>query len=113
MYTIIPDTLYAIGKYEDDLVLEVVVLLGTAAADEGCAMLLCKADILLSLIELLKGKQSDDATCHIWHITFVWNVFNKYGSTFYLSFLSLYHLEMRNFKSPSTTGLVVGISRIG
>lgn len=44
------------GKYEDDLVLEVVVLLGTAAADEGCAMLLCKADILLSLIELLKGK---------------------------------------------------------
>jgi hypothetical protein len=46
------------GKYEDDLVLEVVVLLGTAAADEGCAMLLCKADILLSLIELLKGKQT-------------------------------------------------------
>jgi hypothetical protein len=44
------------GKYEDDLVLEVVVLLGTAAADEGCAMLICKADILLSLIELLKGK---------------------------------------------------------
>jgi Kinesin-associated protein (KAP). len=35
--------------------LEVVVLLGTAATDEGCAMLLCKADILLSLIELLKG----------------------------------------------------------
>lgn len=48
------------GKYEDDLVLEVVVLLGTAAADEGCAMLLCKADILLSLIELLKAKQEDD-----------------------------------------------------
>ncbi|KAJ9577205.1 hypothetical protein L9F63_006179, partial [Diploptera punctata] len=42
------------GKFEDDLVLEVVVLLGTAATDEGCAMLLCKADILLSLIELLK-----------------------------------------------------------
>ncbi|XP_067001097.1 kinesin-associated protein 3 isoform X2 [Anabrus simplex] len=48
------------GKFEDDLVLEVVVLLGTAAADEGCATLLCKADILISLIELLKAKQEDD-----------------------------------------------------
>lgn len=45
-----------LGKYEDDLVLEVVVLLGTAAADEGCATILCKADILLALIEMLKGK---------------------------------------------------------
>lgn len=43
------------GKAQDDLVLEVVVLLGTAACDEDCARLLCKADILLSLIELLKG----------------------------------------------------------
>lgn len=79
IYKIIPDPLYAIGKYEDDLVLEVVVLLGTAAADEGCAMLLCKADILLSLIELLKGKQdspsrSADSAPHIWHIAFVWIV---------------------------------------
>ncbi|XP_026469279.1 kinesin-associated protein 3-like [Ctenocephalides felis] len=48
------------GKREDDLCLEVVVLLGTAACDEACAMLLCKADILLSLIELLKAKQEDD-----------------------------------------------------
>jgi hypothetical protein len=118
MYTIIPDPLYAIGKYEDDLVLEVVVLLGTAAADEGCAMLLCKADILLSLIELLKGKQdspsqSADAACHIWHIAYVWSVGDKYGPTFYLSFLTLYHLEVRHFKSLSTTGLVVGILLIG
>lgn len=44
-----------VGKVQDDLVLEVVVLLGTAAYDEDCARLLCKADILLSLIELLKG----------------------------------------------------------
>ncbi|XP_015108971.1 kinesin-associated protein 3 [Diachasma alloeum] len=48
------------GKVQDDLVLEVVVLLGTAASDEDCARLLCKADILLSLIELLKAKQEDD-----------------------------------------------------
>jgi hypothetical protein len=56
IFTILSYALCIAGKYEDDLVLEVVVLLGTAAADEGCAMLLCKADILLSLIELLKGK---------------------------------------------------------
>lgn len=31
------------------------MFLGTAAYDEDCARLLCKADILLSLIELLKG----------------------------------------------------------
>lgn len=48
------------GKHEDDLVLEVVILLGTAATDEGCATLFCKADVLLSLIELLKAKQEDD-----------------------------------------------------
>lgn len=35
--------------------LEIVIFLGTAAYDEDCARLLCKADILLSLIELLKG----------------------------------------------------------
>nr|CAD7259740.1 unnamed protein product [Timema shepardi] len=46
------------SRRDDDLVLEVVVFLGTAAADEGCATLLCKADVLLSLIELLKGKKS-------------------------------------------------------
>jgi hypothetical protein len=99
-------------------VLEVVVLLGTAAADEGCAMLLCKADILLSLIELLKGKQdspsqSAHAACHIWHIALVWNVGDKYGPTFYLLLFNLYHLEVGNFKSPSTTGPVVGISLVG
>lgn len=48
------------GKSEDDLVLEVVMLLGTVASDENCASVLCKADLLLSLIELLKAKQEDD-----------------------------------------------------
>jgi len=43
------------GKAQDDIVLEIVIFLGTAAYDEDCARLLCKADILLSLIELLKG----------------------------------------------------------
>lgn len=51
--------LFKIGKAPDDLVLEIVIFLGTAAHDEDCARLLCKADMLLSLIELLKG------LCHI------------------------------------------------
>lgn len=48
------------GNFTDDLVLDTVVFLGTCACDEACAMLLCKADIVLSLIELLKAKQEDD-----------------------------------------------------
>lgn len=48
------------GKTADDLVLDAIIFLGTCACDESCAMLLCKADVILSLIELLKAKQEDD-----------------------------------------------------
>lgn len=48
------------GNTKDDIVLDCVVFLGTCASDESCAMLLCKADVILSLIELLKAKQEDD-----------------------------------------------------
>lgn len=44
----------------DDLILDAVVFLGTCACDESCAMLMCKANVILSLIELLKAKQEDD-----------------------------------------------------
>lgn len=44
----------------DDLVMDTVVFLGTCACDELCAMLLCKSNIVLALIELLKAKQEDD-----------------------------------------------------
>ncbi|GFG35983.1 hypothetical protein Cfor_03566, partial [Coptotermes formosanus] len=67
------------GKSFDDLVLEVVVLLGTAAADEGCAMLLCKADILLSLIELLKAKQEDDEM--VLQIIYVFYIISRHTAT--------------------------------
>lgn len=46
-------------KGEDDFVLEVVMLVGSMAADERCSKLFCKS-IILSLIELLKRKQEDD-----------------------------------------------------
>lgn len=48
------------GNKTDDLVLDTVVFLGTCACDESCAMLLCRSDIALALIELLKAKQEDD-----------------------------------------------------
>ena len=45
---------------EDDLILEIVVFIGTCASDEAAASYLCKSDILPSLIDLLKAKQEDD-----------------------------------------------------
>ncbi|XP_063245126.1 kinesin-associated protein 3 isoform X2 [Bacillus rossius redtenbacheri] len=67
------------GKYEDDILLEVVVLLGTAALDEGCVSLLCKADVLLSLIELLKAKQEDDEM--VLQIIYVFYAVSRHIST--------------------------------
>ncbi|RZF32208.1 hypothetical protein LSTR_LSTR004071 [Laodelphax striatellus] len=48
------------GKAKADIVLLVVIFVGTAAGDEACSSLFCKADILLSLVELLKANQEDD-----------------------------------------------------
>ena len=45
---------------EDDLILEIVVFIGTCASDEAASTYLCKSDILPSLIDLLKAKQEDD-----------------------------------------------------
>ncbi|XP_624384.4 kinesin-associated protein 3 isoform X1 [Apis mellifera] len=67
------------GKAPDDLVLEIVIFLGTAAFDEDCARLLCKADILLSLIELLKAKQEDDEI--VLQIIYVFYQISKHDST--------------------------------
>jgi hypothetical protein len=44
----------------DDIVLESVLLAGTAAMDDQCAKLLSKEGIVQKLIELLKAKQEDD-----------------------------------------------------
>ena len=55
------------------------MFLGTAAYDEDCARLLCKADILLSLIELLKAKQEDDEM--VLQIIYVFYQISKHDST--------------------------------
>ncbi len=44
----------------DDLLLEVVVFLGTCVADSSAAITICEAGVLEALIDLLKAKQEDD-----------------------------------------------------
>lgn len=75
-------TLLTPGKAKDDFVLEIVIFLSTCKEfviifvdffktfysynflgttnNELCAMLMCKSEIILALIELLKAKQEDD-----------------------------------------------------
>lgn len=44
------------GTAEDDLVLEVVIMIGTVSMDDSCAALLAKSGIIPALIELLNGE---------------------------------------------------------
>lgn len=48
------------GGELDDLILEIVVFIGTCATDSAAAVFICKSDLLGCLIELLKAKQEDD-----------------------------------------------------
>eukprot|EP00118_Oscarella_pearsei_P007156 m.33925 g.33925 ORF g.33925 m.33925 type:complete len:801 (+) comp31926_c0_seq8:57-2459(+) len=48
------------GMAEDDIVLEVVIFVGTVAQDEGCASLLSQSNTIQNLIALLNSKQEDD-----------------------------------------------------
>lgn len=67
------------GNAKDDVVLEVVILLGTFACDETCANLLCKSNIIFALIELLKAKQEDDEI--VLQIIFVFQQILRHEST--------------------------------
>lgn len=49
------------GQVKDDFILEIIIFLSTCTTNnELCAMLMCKSEIILALIELLKAKQEDD-----------------------------------------------------
>lgn len=48
------------GTTDDDIVLEVVVLLGTVAGDSNGARLLMESGIVDKLINILSAKQEDD-----------------------------------------------------
>ncbi|XP_065362769.1 kinesin-associated protein 3 isoform X1 [Calliphora vicina] len=67
------------GTKMDDLVLDTIVYLGTCAHDEFCALLFCRANVVLSLIELLKAKQEDDEI--VLQIIFVFQQILRHEST--------------------------------
>ncbi len=48
------------GRADDDLVLEIVIFVGTCSRDASAAMAICKSGLLGAMIELLKDKQEDD-----------------------------------------------------
>ncbi|CAL8306648.1 unnamed protein product [Lota lota] len=48
------------GSAEDDLVLEVVIMLGTISMDDAGAAMLAEAGVIPDLIELLNAQQEDD-----------------------------------------------------
>ncbi|XP_059840433.1 kinesin-associated protein 3a isoform X1 [Hypanus sabinus] len=57
------------GSTEDDLVLEVVIMIGTVSMDDSCAAMLAKSGIIPALIELLNDKQEDDEfVCQIVYV---------------------------------------------
>jgi hypothetical protein len=52
----IKNKLNLIGEAEDDLVLDIIVLIGAVCNDDACANLLSKSGIIDILIEMLNGK---------------------------------------------------------
>uniref|UniRef100_A0A0B7B0K7 Kinesin-associated protein 3 n=1 Tax=Arion vulgaris TaxID=1028688 RepID=A0A0B7B0K7_9EUPU len=57
------------GITDDDVVLEVVILVGTVCSDDACARLLAESNIIHLLIELLNAKQEDDeVVCQIVYV---------------------------------------------
>ncbi|XP_039590430.1 kinesin-associated protein 3a [Polypterus senegalus] len=57
------------GAAEDDLVLEVVIMIGTVSMDPSCATMLAKSGIIPALIELLNAQQEDDEfVCQIVYV---------------------------------------------
>ncbi|KAM8838685.1 kinesin-associated protein 3-like isoform 1-T1 [Synchiropus picturatus] len=57
------------GSAEDDLILEVVILIGTVSMDDACAAMLAKSGVIPALIELLNAQQEDDEfVCQIVYV---------------------------------------------
>ncbi|RVE62035.1 hypothetical protein OJAV_G00173320 [Oryzias javanicus] len=57
------------GSADDDLILEVVIMIGTVSIDDACAVMLAKSGIIPALIELLNAQQEDDEfVCQIVYV---------------------------------------------
>lgn len=57
------------GSAEDDLILEVVIMIGTVSMDDSCAAMLAKSGLVPALIELLNGKNQTllQMSKALWH----------------------------------------------
>nr|XP_019956858.1 PREDICTED: kinesin-associated protein 3 [Paralichthys olivaceus] len=53
------------GSAEDDLILEVVIMIGTVSMDDACAAMLAKSGIIPALIELLNGNLLTHGQTHL------------------------------------------------
>lgn len=51
------------GVAEDDLVLEVVILIGTVSLDDECATVFAREGVIQMLIDLLNGKEHKSVQC--------------------------------------------------
>ncbi|CAB1332229.1 unnamed protein product, partial [Coregonus sp. 'balchen'] len=70
-YNLVPYLKYLLkpGSAEDDLILEVVIMMGTVSMDDSCAAMMAKSGIIPALIELLNAKQEDDEfVCQIVYV---------------------------------------------
>ncbi|XP_067108860.1 kinesin-associated protein 3-like isoform X1 [Osmerus mordax] len=57
------------GSAEDDLILEVVIMIGTVSMDDSCASMLAKSGIIPAIIQLLNAQQEDDEfVCQIVYV---------------------------------------------
>ncbi|KAG7248359.1 hypothetical protein CRUP_037869, partial [Coryphaenoides rupestris] len=57
------------GSAEDDLILEVVIMIGTISMDDAGAAMLADAGVIPALIELLNAQQEDDEfVCQIVYV---------------------------------------------
>lgn len=59
------------GIAEDDLVLEVVILIGTVSLDDECATVFAREGIIQMLIDLLNGRNHNSLLLLLLGITFI------------------------------------------
>lgn len=98
------------GGAEDDLVLEVVILVGTILSDERCAQPVARSGIVQSMVDLLKAKQEDDEI--VLQIVYVWNklLFHEATREIVLaqSTAVLYLLDLMHDKNDAIRRVVSG-----
>ena len=83
---------------EDDLILEVVVFIGTCSKDTYAAQYICKSNTLECLIDLLKAKQEDDEiVLQVWSLNLHYSSnhyfrrnFSVHNALIFLYFIALY-----------------------